>query len=122
MVDDDAQMTRITRRVVAKAGFEVRVSNRAFGVLNLIAESMPDIVVLDMNMPGLAGRDLLELVRRDPDLTRTCVVFFSGIQAWKLEAIAERFGADAWVHKIDGAQALVEVLQQLATGSAKRTA
>lgn len=122
LVDDDPQMTRITRRVVTKAGFKVHVSNRAFGVLNLIAEMMPDIVVLDMNMPGLSGRDLLELVRKDPDLNRTRVVFFSGIQAWKLEAIAERSGADGWVHKTDGAVELVEVLQQLAVRPAKRPA
>lgn len=111
LVDDDPRMTRITKRVLAKAGFEVDVSNRAFGVLNRIAELHPDVVVIDLMMPGLKGAELVELIRADEELASTRVVLFSGVVEHELRALASSSSADGYLHKTAGPAALVPLLE-----------
>lgn len=107
-------MTRITKHLLVKAGFEVDEVNRSFGVLNLLASLRPDVLVMDMNMPGLRGDDVLALIRDDPGLRHTQVLFYSGIEEWRLQEISERAGANAWVHKTAGPAALIARVRELA--------
>ncbi|MFK7984852.1 MAG: response regulator [Sandaracinaceae bacterium] len=111
LVDDDPRMTRITARVLEKAGFEVESTNHSFGVLNLVAVSRPDVVVIDLKMPGLRGTELLELLRADPELAGTRVVLFSGVVEHELRAYAESANADGYLHKTAGPAALVPLLE-----------
>lgn len=106
-------MTKITRRSLTRAGFEVEVSNRAFGVLNLVASTRPDILVIDMNMPGLRGIEVLELLRADPSLAETKVVFYSGVEEHELRMLATCGGADGFLHKSASPQELIELLRHV---------
>ncbi|MFK7986775.1 MAG: two-component system response regulator [Sandaracinaceae bacterium] len=110
LVDDDAPHTRITRLRLEKAGFHVEISNRSYGVLNLIAASQPDVVLLDMEMPGLNGLELLDLLREDDELARTRVVFYSGMAETELRARAEATGT-AFAHKMGEFTQLLQVLR-----------
>ena len=110
LVDDDPLMTKITCRSLTRAGFEVEVSNHSFGVLNLVAELLPDVLVMDMNMPGLRGIELLELIRSDASLSKTCVVFYSGVELHELAGLASAGGADGFVHKSASPGELIEMI------------
>jgi DNA-binding response OmpR family regulator len=119
LVDDDPLMTKITRRSLSRAGFEVDVSNRAFGLLNLVASKRPDILVIDMNMPGLRGIEVLELLRADPFLAETKVVFYSGVEEHELRTLAICGGADGFLHKSASPQELIDLLRRLPTRASK---
>lgn len=90
----------------------MEVSNRAFGVLNLVASYRPDVLVIDMNMPGLRGIEILELLRADTQLGGTAVVFYSGVEEHELRQLAARGGADGFVHKSANPSELVELLRR----------
>lgn len=111
LIDDDPAMTRITKRVLQKAGFEVEATNQSYGVLNLVATRRPDVVVIDLKMPGLRGTEVLELLRGDPELAHTRVVLFSGVVEHELRAYAEAANADGYLHKTAGPGALVPLLE-----------
>ena len=111
LVDDDVHLTRITSIRLEHAGFEVVVSNRSYGVLNLIAANQPDVVLMDLNMPGLKGPELLELLRQDSELRDTRVVFYSGVAEQELEAQTRIAGANGFAHKMGDFDHLVRTLR-----------
>src|SRR3954447_6855852 len=81
LVDDVAEVRRLIRTTLRfRGGFEV-VGEAADGVeaVRLVGELRPDVVVLDLGLPDLAGREVLTQVRdRSPD---SKVVVFSGMEA-----------------------------------------
>lgn len=111
-------MTKILSRTLTRAGFEVKSSNRAYGVLNLVASTHPDILVMDMNMPGLRGIEVLELLRDDPCLAGTRVVFYSGVEEHELRMLAMGGGADGYLHKSASPNDLVDLLRSVPESTA----
>lgn len=108
IVDDDQDIARMVQIAVQQLPIRVETRNRAFGVLNAIAELRPDLVILDIMMPGVSGTDLVELVRNDPELKRTRILLYSALEESDLAARAARCGADGYVPKTTRLNALVE--------------
>jgi len=64
VVDDDAQVRMAICCVLAELGYHVRSAKEGFSALAEIREQCPDIIVSDLNMPGMSGFELLSVVRR----------------------------------------------------------
>jgi DNA-binding NtrC family response regulator len=66
LIDDDELITSMLSRVLKGAGYEIRVENSADGIVDKIRPWSPDIVLLDINLPGKSGIDILqEIVARE---------------------------------------------------------
>jgi two-component system, OmpR family, response regulator MprA len=63
VVDDDAPIRRMLVRTLAAEGFEARAAPDGGAALAAIEESAPDVLVLDVAMPGLDGLDVARRVR-----------------------------------------------------------
>ena len=59
-------------------GYEVRCSAEAHGVLGLARRILPDLIVLDVRLPGLSGIELLDLLNRDKQMATVPVLMCSG--------------------------------------------
>ena len=94
--DDDPSLRELVRAVLGPA---YRFIEAADGTEALIAarELEPDLIVLDVMLPGLSGIEVLEEIRRDPQLEDMPVVV---ITAWShAEVEAQVAGADRFVSK-----------------------
>ena len=69
VVDDDPSMQRATRMILLRDGYRVKCAATAEDALVMIRESAPDLVLLDIQMPGMSGLELLRILRRDVDGT-----------------------------------------------------
>jgi len=68
LVDDDRDLTALLELSLSVAGYEVAKVDRGDDVLPLIAAFNPQVIVLDLMMPGMSGFDVLaEMRRRVPD-------------------------------------------------------
>ena len=68
MVDDEAQFRKTTRKILSKKGFEAILAASGEEALEQLSEH-PDVVVLDIKMPGMNGHQVLkEIRRRNPEL------------------------------------------------------
>jgi DNA-binding response OmpR family regulator len=97
VVDDDDGMRALLRRTLESDGYEVAERDRGTHVLEALRGSPFDLIVLDKEMPGLNGLDLLPLLRREfPQLPVVFVTAFGGRQ---VEASALRLGAASYLEK-----------------------
>lgn len=68
IVDDDRKITSALRRGLSYEGYDVAVANSGTEGLSLMRETPPQLVVLDVMMPGLDGLDVCRLIRRGSDV------------------------------------------------------
>ncbi|CAN5238136.1 N/A [soil metagenome] len=80
LVDDEAEFTELLRMNLLRTGrFEVEVENDATNALAKAREFRPDIILLDIVMPGIDGGDVSSLLRDDPVLRSTPVIMVSAL-------------------------------------------
>lgn len=79
VVDDDADIRALVETRLRRLGHRVVSAGSGEEALGLIAEKgSPELVVLDVLMPGMSGLELLGTIREDPDLSRVPAIFLSG--------------------------------------------
>ncbi|QMT40489.1 phosphate regulon transcriptional regulator PhoB [Neisseria shayeganii] len=66
LVEDEAAITALIRFTLEQAGFRVSCVESVEAAKPLIAEELPDVVLLDWMLPGLSGVDFAKQLRRDP--------------------------------------------------------
>jgi DNA-binding response OmpR family regulator len=76
-VDDDEPVLRSVKRVLENAGFTVSTASSGKEALSLIANGQPDLVVLDMIMPGLDGLEVCRRIRADPYTAKLPILFLT---------------------------------------------
>jgi DNA-binding response OmpR family regulator len=84
--------------------------------LATIRERRPELVVLDMMMPGLTGIDVLHALRADPDLAGTKVVMLTARTQVADREAAVRAGADRYLAKPFSPLALIAAVDELLAG------
>lgn len=102
IIDDDPIVADAMVRVLRDLDVDVVKLEGGFGALNLIAKHKPVLVVMDVMMPGLAGTDVTELVRNDPELKGTRVVLHSALDEDVLAKRAADCGANGYLLKTAG--------------------
>jgi two-component system response regulator MprA len=67
VVDDDPKITAFLRRSLALEGYEVTVANGGTDGLRAVAEAVPDLIILDIMMPGIDGLEVCRRIRAAGD-------------------------------------------------------
>jgi len=78
VVDDDPAMVEAVAAVLSLDGFEVDGASDSTAALRAVLSDPPALLVLDVNMPGLTGWELCEIVRRQPITRDLPVLFLTG--------------------------------------------
>jgi len=74
MADDELDVLEIMARKVAEAGFEVVTASDGQVAWEKIVLEKPDVVILDLTMPGLHGFEVLQRLRKNPPFEKWCPV------------------------------------------------
>ncbi|MEO6325675.1 MAG: response regulator [Thermoanaerobaculia bacterium] len=99
VIDDDAAHLISARAILEEEGYEVFTHQRAFGSTRVAANLQPDLVLLDVNMPGLSGEDLVGILREEPKTRRIPLVFFSSNDEDALRRAVAKFGTLGYISK-----------------------
>jgi len=68
VVDDEAEIVRLVRAYLERAGFDVVTASEGRQALAVFRHERPNLVVLDLNLPGIDGLDVCRALRRDSDV------------------------------------------------------
>ncbi len=121
IIDDSEDWLRFAEQVFERAGHTVITVDTAFGATNLIERHKPDLVLVDVKMPGLSGDNLVRVLKsRVNDVTSVAptVLLLSGVPEDELRRTAFEVGADGHIQKaqdIDQMLARVEETLNIAS-------
>jgi CheY-like chemotaxis protein len=113
LADDSVTAQNMGRRILSDAGYDVTTVNNGSAALKKIAESKPDLIVLDVYMPGYGGLEVCQRLREAPETARIPVLLTVGkLEPFKAEE-ARRVRADAFLVKPFEASELLTALTKL---------
>jgi CheY-like chemotaxis protein len=113
LADDSVTAQNMGRRILSDAGYEVTTVNNGSAALKKIAESKPDLIVLDVYMPGYGGLEVCQRLRESKETARIPVLLTVGkLEPFKPEE-ARRVRADAFIVKPFEASELLTALTKL---------
>jgi excisionase family DNA binding protein len=113
-IDDDENLLDIIREVLEANGFEVQTARHGFLAGYLIAHFQPNVIVLDLMMPGLDGFEVLSLLRKRPEAQAVPVIACTSLRGPDAEARARDAGFVSYIKKPLDFRALVGLLREVA--------
>jgi DNA-binding response OmpR family regulator len=120
LIDDTRLMRRAIERALTKAGYGVISSGDGEEGLRLAAATNPNLILLDMMLPGLDGVSVLRRLKQEPSTSRIPVIVLSGLSQ-NNEAKLMKEGAAKYVEKSDETieknSALFRVIEDLLRGA-----
>jgi len=96
LVDDDALMRRSLAFHVEQAGYQVHTAANAEDAVSFVRNSPPDLVILDIGLPGIDGLDALREIKAQNNLP---VIFLTGRRRELDEVLGLELGADDYITK-----------------------
>jgi two-component system cell cycle response regulator DivK len=74
VVEDHPDNRALACKVLRRAGFETAETDRAEGLRELVAAHRPDLILMDIELPGSNGYEAVQLLRADPEMVRVPVI------------------------------------------------
>ena len=100
LVDDDAELVELINKVLEEDGrFETRIAMNGFDAGMMVKEYRPDLIVLDVMLPDINGKEVCHRVRADPTLEDVSILCISGMVEEDQIAELKLSGADDFLHK-----------------------
>ena len=79
VVDDSVETARMLARLLTRLGHQVDVAHSGEAALSSVRDEPPDLIILDLMMPGIDGAEVLRRIREDPQTRAVPVTVFSAV-------------------------------------------
>jgi PleD family two-component response regulator len=99
IVDDDATAVMTTSAILEDEGHTVTSRTEVFGTLAVAVREQPDVILIDIGMPGLRGDHLARLMFSEQRLSGTSLVLYSSLPEPQLAKLAKECGATGYIVK-----------------------
>ncbi|MFO1376484.1 MAG: Hpt domain-containing protein [Steroidobacteraceae bacterium] len=113
VVDDSITVRRVTQRLLERNGMRVMTARDGLDAVALLQEHVPDIILLDIEMPRMDGYEVASHVRNDPRLHDVPIVMITSRVGEKHRARAIELGVDDYLGKPYQESQLLEAMQPL---------
>ena len=115
VADDDPIILRLLEVNLGLEGFTVDTAGRGEDAIRQAQEVHPDVIILDVMMPGMSGYEVAEQLRQDPATSGIPVVFLSARAQEEDRKRGEALGVAAYVTKPFDPGELVDVVRRVAS-------
>jgi CheY-like chemotaxis protein len=99
VVDDHEDNVAIVSRILLDRGYEVRIARDGPGALESVRQQRPDVILLDMMMPGMDGMQVLDHLKRNPGSGSIPVVMVTAKSEDRDVLAGYESGADYYITK-----------------------
>ncbi len=113
VVDDSATIRAVLAKMLAQDGYEVLKANNGETGIETAQTQFPDLIFLDIVLPGVSGFAVLRTLRRDSRTRATPIVMMSGNQQATEQFYVQRFGADGFLRKPFGRAEVFHAVRSL---------
>ena len=113
IVDDSLTVRKITSRLLTREGFAVVTAKDGLDALQLLAERVPDAILLDIEMPRMDGFEFAKTIKADINLAQIPIIMITSRTAEKHRNRAKELGIDAYLGKPYQEEELMRNLREL---------
>jgi CheY-like chemotaxis protein len=99
VVDDDPDIRLVVRALLSAEGMEVAEAGNVNDLFASLDEQLPDVILLDLTMPGPSGWQVLPKLQSDPARAKIPVIVLTGHNDPEFKAAAKTRGAAGYVTK-----------------------
>ncbi len=114
IVDDDVTITELMKALVVMDGHEPTIVNDSLQAVETAKSVEPDLITLDLMMPGLTGFELCELLHNDPKFSGTPIVIISAKDDPESRETAFAAGAREYMTKPFDVDEFLEMIKSFA--------
>ena len=118
VVDDSASVRKLIELTLRREGFSVISATSGIGALATLADTAPDVILLDVMLLELDGLQLCRVIRNHPKYKDTPIVMLSGRESESDRAAGLEAGVDAYLTKPFQPQVLVSTVRDHLTSHA----
>jgi len=116
IVDDDPEVVKLFSFVLKRAGYEIKTAPGGEAALHQVRQSPPDLIVLDVMMPGLDGYEVTRQLRAQPDTAAVPIVMLTARALPSEQVTGILAGATSYLVKPVTPSMLVKTVQEILAG------
>jgi DNA-binding response OmpR family regulator len=120
VIDDEPEITEIVEAFLDNAGYTVAVENAPGNGIARAKQIKPDLILLDIMMPGIDGYQICNRIKEDPALANTPVIFLTGKDTKDDSGRSFQVGGDMFIKKPFSCERLLEIVNIVLMSVGKR--
>ncbi|WP_299849370.1 response regulator [uncultured Roseovarius sp.] len=113
LIEDEPNIIEAIRFILSRDGWDVRTHSNGQDAFEAARARLPDVIILDVMLPGKSGFDILTEIRADPALADTPVLMLTARGQKKDREMAERAGASQYMTKPFSNAEILETVRQM---------
>ena len=100
VIDDDEKLNQLLQKFLGEFGFDVVTATRPSRGIKLLKKVQPDLVILDVMLPDINGKEVCQKIKEDPKLSGVMVIMLSGVKTESAHhAEGLDYGADDYMSR-----------------------
>ncbi len=111
LIDDDQLLLGLLSKVLKEEGFELLTATTGYRAIELVKKEHPDLILLDVMMPGMSGFEVCRRLRSDPDSKDTPIIIITAVHDPQLNIKGFKAGATLAMRKPLETEALLDVVR-----------
>lgn len=113
LIDDSEITLELEKQVLEERGYEVRATSSLIEFEKVLKVWQPDLILTDIHMPEAKGTDICRTLKNEYNTQNIPIVLFSSLNDVELGKLAEQAGADGYLSKENGLEALGAKIDEL---------
>ena len=113
VVDDSLTVRKITSHLLIREGYQVGTARDGVDALQLLTEQVPDVILLDIEMPRMDGFEFAKMVKNDARLKAIPIIMITSRTAAKHRARAAEIGVEVYLGKPFQEEELLKHIRQI---------
>ena len=115
LIEDERNIIEAISFILSRDGWDVKTHSNGHDAVDVVRTRRPDLVILDVMLPGKSGFEILQEIRDDADLGETPVLMLTARGQDKDREMAERAGASRYMTKPFSNAEMLEAVRDLVT-------
>ena len=99
IVDDEEHIVELLQFNLVNAGYKVNTANNGLDALKKVKENKPDLLLLDLMLPGMDGLDVCKEIKRDKETSKTSIIMLTTKSEELDKILGLELGADDYITK-----------------------
>jgi two-component system cell cycle response regulator DivK len=121
VVEDEPQVRRVLSFCLRQSGHELLDAGSAEEAICVALRDQPDVILMDLGLPGMSGLEATELIKQDQQMSRIPVIALSGRspELWREKAM--RAGISVYLSKPASLAEITDAIERVVSGEACRS-